>query len=281
MTVLQHILDEGRLREAIARLARHLRPGGRLVVLEAAPTRRETSCDTRVFQARSEQYYRTRFAEAGLAVRALRGVDPAPWKTRFLPRYAEVAARAARARARRDHGGLHSFRSARLAVPRELVLAQGVRPRTQMGKIMSTATLDNGTALLALERKRVLDFVWIVTLAVEACALAMLGWMGVAERGIAAVGRSVLVYGAIFVLVADFCYRMKTPRAVHCRSAPISARGSYSLSTSGRSREASRTPTGWRSSRLPLLVSGMVGIAWLPRASAALALAGIWGVAYQ
>ena len=29
------------------------------------------------------------------------------------------------------------------------------------------------------------------------------------------VGRSVLVYGAIFMLAADFCYRMKTPRAVH------------------------------------------------------------------
>jgi 2-polyprenyl-3-methyl-5-hydroxy-6-metoxy-1,4-benzoquinol methylase len=88
VTVLQHILDEGRLREAIARLAHHLHPGGQLVALEAAPTRLETSCDTGVFQARSEQYYRARFTEAGLAVRTLRGVDPAPWKTRFLPHYA-------------------------------------------------------------------------------------------------------------------------------------------------------------------------------------------------
>jgi 2-polyprenyl-3-methyl-5-hydroxy-6-metoxy-1,4-benzoquinol methylase len=88
VTVLQHILDEQRLRSAIARLARHLRPGGRIVALEAAPTRGETSCDTGVFQARSEQYYRARFSEAGLALRALRGVDSAPWKTRFLPRYA-------------------------------------------------------------------------------------------------------------------------------------------------------------------------------------------------
>jgi 2-polyprenyl-3-methyl-5-hydroxy-6-metoxy-1,4-benzoquinol methylase len=87
VTVLQHILDEGRLREAIARLAHHLRPDGRLVALEAAPTRLETSCDTGVFQARSAQYYRARFAEAGLALRELRGVDPAPWKTRFLPHY--------------------------------------------------------------------------------------------------------------------------------------------------------------------------------------------------
>jgi len=88
VTVLQHILDERRLGAAISRLARHLRPDGWLVALEAAPTRLETSCDTGVFQARSEQDYRARFAEAGLALRALRGVDPAPWKTRFLPHYA-------------------------------------------------------------------------------------------------------------------------------------------------------------------------------------------------
>src|SRR3989442_9665778 len=80
---------------------------------------------------------------------------------------------------------------------------------------MTIEALNHGTALLALERKRVLDFVWIVTLAVEACALALLGWMGIAEHGVATGGRSVLVYGAIFVLLADLSYRMKTPRAVH------------------------------------------------------------------
>ena len=90
VTVLQHILEERRLREAIARLARHLRPGGRLVALEAAPTRHETSCDTGIFRARSEQFYRERFADAGLALCDLRGVDPAPWKTRFLPYYAAL-----------------------------------------------------------------------------------------------------------------------------------------------------------------------------------------------
>jgi ubiquinone/menaquinone biosynthesis C-methylase UbiE len=52
VTVLQHILEETRLRAVIARLARHLRPGGRLVALEAAPARREPRCDSRVFQSR-------------------------------------------------------------------------------------------------------------------------------------------------------------------------------------------------------------------------------------
>jgi len=87
VTVLQHILEVARLDAAISRLASRLRPGGRLVALEAAPTRRQTQCDTEVFHARSEDFYRERFAAAGLRVRALRGVDPAPWKTRFLPHY--------------------------------------------------------------------------------------------------------------------------------------------------------------------------------------------------
>jgi SAM-dependent methyltransferase len=88
VTVLQHILEEGRLRQAIANLAAHLRPGGRLVALEAAPLRGQTHCDTGVFNARSVDYYVSRFAEVGLALRGTRGVDPAPWKTRFLPYYA-------------------------------------------------------------------------------------------------------------------------------------------------------------------------------------------------
>jgi ubiquinone/menaquinone biosynthesis C-methylase UbiE len=87
VTVLQHILDASRLDAALGRLASLLRPGGRLVALEAAPTRRQTQCDTEVFHARSEAFYRERFAAAGLRVVALRGVDPAPWKTRFLPHY--------------------------------------------------------------------------------------------------------------------------------------------------------------------------------------------------
>jgi 2-polyprenyl-3-methyl-5-hydroxy-6-metoxy-1,4-benzoquinol methylase len=90
VTVLQHILEESRLQLAVGNLARHLRPGGLLVALEAAPTRSETSCDTGVFQARSEQYYASRFTAAGLVLRETRGVDPAPWKTRFLPHYAEL-----------------------------------------------------------------------------------------------------------------------------------------------------------------------------------------------
>jgi diguanylate cyclase (GGDEF)-like protein len=141
--------------------------------------------------------------------------------------------------------------------------------------------LNYGTALLALERKRVLDFVWIVTLAVEACALAVLGWMGFADRSVAAVGRAVLVYGAVFVLVADFSYRMKTPRAVHLSICANQCAGILFLIYLWALSGGIHNTDGLAFFALPLLVSGMVGMAWLPRASAALALTGIWGVAHQ
>jgi len=90
VTVLQHILDRARFEAAVARLARHLAPGGRLILLEAAPSRLLSRCDSSVFVAREVEAYRSAFAGAGLRCTALRGVDPVPLKTLFLPRYARL-----------------------------------------------------------------------------------------------------------------------------------------------------------------------------------------------
>ncbi len=85
VTVLQHILDARALRTAVSRMADHLAPGGRMVLLEAAPLSLTRRCDTSVFEARPRGAYLDLFARAGLAVRALGGVDPAPFKTWLLP----------------------------------------------------------------------------------------------------------------------------------------------------------------------------------------------------
>lgn len=87
VTVLQHILEPERLQTALRRLASHLDPGGRLVLLEAAPSQTVTRCDTKVFQARDVSVYLDAFAGAGLAVEGITGVDPMPFKTRLLPHY--------------------------------------------------------------------------------------------------------------------------------------------------------------------------------------------------
>jgi len=90
VTVLQHILEDGRWRAAIQRIVEHLADDGLLVLLEAAPSRLETRCDTPVFRARTAGAYWDEFRRAGLACVAITGVDPAPFKTFLLPHYGEL-----------------------------------------------------------------------------------------------------------------------------------------------------------------------------------------------
>ncbi len=85
VTVLQHILDPVKLHAAVVAMARHLAPGGRMVILEAAPDRDVDSCDTSVFRARRRDVYLELFRHCGLRLNALTGVDPAPFRTQLLP----------------------------------------------------------------------------------------------------------------------------------------------------------------------------------------------------
>jgi len=87
VTVLQHILDDDAFAGAAANVARHLAPRGRAVLLEAAPSQANASCDTAVFRARTADQYLDAFRAAGLRAVRVTGVDPAPFKTRVLPRY--------------------------------------------------------------------------------------------------------------------------------------------------------------------------------------------------
>ncbi|HXA93333.1 MAG TPA: class I SAM-dependent methyltransferase [Steroidobacteraceae bacterium] len=85
VTVLQHILDAAALRSALQSIRSHLAPGGRIVLLEAAPTQVASQCNTSIFKARLRGSYVELFEECGLRVRAISGVDPAPFKTWLLP----------------------------------------------------------------------------------------------------------------------------------------------------------------------------------------------------
>jgi SAM-dependent methyltransferase len=85
VTVLQHILDPAALRAAVARMTSHLAPGGRMILLEAAPTSVVKRCDTTVFRARQRDVYLDLFRECDLKLLALTGVDPAPFRTQLLP----------------------------------------------------------------------------------------------------------------------------------------------------------------------------------------------------
>ena len=56
-----------------------------MLLLEAAPARMAKHCDTTVFRARARSAYIDLFQACGLQLRAVTGVDPAPFKTWVLP----------------------------------------------------------------------------------------------------------------------------------------------------------------------------------------------------
>jgi SAM-dependent methyltransferase len=87
VTVLQHILDPARLECSVQALAAHLAPGGRMVLVEAAPDALNSRCDTDIFTARRREDYLALFQRCGLSTVAITGVDPAPFRTAFLPYY--------------------------------------------------------------------------------------------------------------------------------------------------------------------------------------------------
>jgi SAM-dependent methyltransferase len=85
VTVLQHILEPAALRASVQRLRSHLTEDGTLILLEAAPERAVTSCNSPIFRARQRGEYRRLFEACGLTEQFVTGVDPAPFKSWLLP----------------------------------------------------------------------------------------------------------------------------------------------------------------------------------------------------
>jgi ubiquinone/menaquinone biosynthesis C-methylase UbiE len=85
VTVLQHILDPQALRAALTAMTAHLAPGGRMVLLEAAPIDVVDRCDTTIFRARQRSVYLNLIQECNLQLLTMTGVDPAPFRTQLLP----------------------------------------------------------------------------------------------------------------------------------------------------------------------------------------------------
>ncbi len=85
VTVLQHILDAAALRASVQRMVEHLHDDGVLILLEAAPERHVDKCDSAIFRARPRSSYLRLFADCGLELRGMTGVDPAPFRSWLLP----------------------------------------------------------------------------------------------------------------------------------------------------------------------------------------------------
>jgi ubiquinone/menaquinone biosynthesis C-methylase UbiE len=87
VTVLQHVAGDELAARAVARLAGHLKPGGRLVMLEVAPQASDARTDTATFHARTLASYVGYLRAAGLSIEEIRGVDPMPFKRWVIPRF--------------------------------------------------------------------------------------------------------------------------------------------------------------------------------------------------
>jgi len=87
VTVIQHISNPEGMQAALERMRLHLAPGGRIVLLEAAPSSADARCDSGTFVARTESCYRRAFIGAGLRCVSTHGVDPLRLKSAFLPSY--------------------------------------------------------------------------------------------------------------------------------------------------------------------------------------------------
>jgi 2-polyprenyl-3-methyl-5-hydroxy-6-metoxy-1,4-benzoquinol methylase len=96
VTVLQHILDPAALGAALRAMAEHVAPGGRIVLLEAAPTSHIEKCNTTVFVARPREMYVDLMRASGLRLRAITGVDPAPFRRNLLPLHQKLPRAASR-----------------------------------------------------------------------------------------------------------------------------------------------------------------------------------------
>ncbi|NNC77759.1 MAG: class I SAM-dependent methyltransferase [Woeseiaceae bacterium] len=85
VTVIQHVTDESEFSQVFERLANLVRPGGKAILLEAAPSNDNERCDSPIFRARPLNAYKTLFEENGFRIDEISGVDPMPFKTWLLP----------------------------------------------------------------------------------------------------------------------------------------------------------------------------------------------------
>jgi len=85
VTVLQHVVVDELFDVALRNLAEHLNPGGRLVLLDAAPTTPAPGCESRTFKGRSIDRYVGGLRAAGLETESVTGADIVPLRRLILP----------------------------------------------------------------------------------------------------------------------------------------------------------------------------------------------------
>ncbi len=157
-------------------------------------------------------------------------------------------------------------------------LASAVRRRRRRSSPHEAprARSGSGLRLALLERKQLLDRVWVATLACQLGALWLAAWLGEGR----APGWGALAGVALFAASADQGYRLRTPRALGAAVAAHQAAGTGIAAWLWALGGGAASPLGLAFLVPPLVASALVGPAALALGSGALALAGVWGVAW-
>ena len=95
VTLLQHMSDREAL-QALQNMRNMLKKGGKIILLEVAPTHLDRARDTRGFECRTNQDYQRMFHASDLFSLVTYGVDVFPFKRTLLPRYEKLPAWLAR-----------------------------------------------------------------------------------------------------------------------------------------------------------------------------------------
>lgn len=133
VTVIQHVTNDGEFRKVFDRLAQQLKPGGRAILLEAAPTDDIGRCDSPIFRARPLQAYTDALTASGFRIDAISGVDPMPFKTWLLPYLRAMP---------RPVGISMTALVTALSLPLDLLLARWLTTQSWHKLIIATRTED-------------------------------------------------------------------------------------------------------------------------------------------
>jgi SAM-dependent methyltransferase len=85
VTVLQHVLADDQFERALCNLAAHVKPGGRMLLLEVAPFGGGATCRSPVFKPRPLEIYARTLRRAGVELEGVVGVDIGPLRPILLP----------------------------------------------------------------------------------------------------------------------------------------------------------------------------------------------------
>ncbi len=114
-----------------------------------------------------------------------------------------------------------------------------------------------------LERKRLLDTAWIVSLVGGLAPVALLWFLSILEVNLELAAWTVLGYSAVYLVVATFCDRLRTPLAISLAIRATTLTSVVFLGVLWHLVGGLQNPMFLLMFTLPVLISGIMMVGWL------------------